>query len=143
MSAAIFFCSSGDNERAKASLSCSILASSAQPNQPPFLPLPPMETLAMGFAASALVKLVKNIFQPPSFGGFWLARRETTVCQSVACRSTLKPAWRSNDRLRLQRHHIAGRQDHDGCAVIAGFGEQLLRLRHAVALHERRRAGIG
>ena len=51
--------------------------------------------LAIGFTTSAPTQLVKNMFQPPSFGGFWLARRATTVCQSVACRSTLKPASRS------------------------------------------------
>src|SRR6201986_4359091 len=96
MSAAIFFCSSGEVERAKASFNCSILGSSDQPNQPPFLPLPLMVVLAIGFDASELLKLVKNMFQRPSFGGFWLARRETTDCQSVACRSTLKPASRSN-----------------------------------------------
>src|SRR5216684_2879626 len=95
MSAAIFFCSSGEDERANASFNCSILAFSAQPNQPPFLPLPPIEKLAIGFTTSAPTQLVKNMFQPPSFGGFWLARRATTVCQSVACTSTLKPASRS------------------------------------------------
>ena len=36
------------------------------------------------------------MFQPPSFTGFWLVRRLTTVSQSVACTSTLKPASRSN-----------------------------------------------
>src|SRR6202012_4888721 len=85
-----------EDERANASLSCSILASSDQPNQPPFLPRPLMVVLAIGFDASDELKLVKNMFQPPSLGGFWLARRDTTDCQSVACRSTLKPASRSN-----------------------------------------------
>src|SRR5260370_5399233 len=94
MSAAIFFCSSGDDERAKASFNCSILASSAQPNQPPFLPLPPIEKLAIGLTTSAATQLVKNMFQPPSLVGFWLVRRLTTVCQSVACTATLKPASR-------------------------------------------------
>src|ERR1700690_2990873 len=96
MSAAIFFCSSGEEERAKASRIASILASSGQPNQPPTLPLPLIETLTTGFTTSAPTQKVKNIFQPPSFGGFWLARRCTTVCQSVACKSTLKPASRNN-----------------------------------------------
>src|SRR6202046_894778 len=96
MSAAIFFCSSGADERANASRIDSILASSGQPNQPPPLPLPLIETLTTGFTTSAPTQLVKNIFQPPSFGGFWLARRCTTVCQSVACTSTLKPASRNN-----------------------------------------------
>src|SRR6266478_3218386 len=96
MSAAVFFCSCGDDERAKASFLCSILASSAQQNQPPFLPRPPIEKLTMGLTTSAPTQLVKNMFQPPSFGGFWLAQRATTVCQLVACTSTLKPASRSN-----------------------------------------------
>src|SRR6476469_8069645 len=96
MSAAIFFCSSGEDDRANASRSDSILAFSAQPNQPPLVPLPPTDTLATGFETSAPDQLVKNIFQPPSFGDFWLARRATTVCQSVACRSTLKPASRNS-----------------------------------------------
>ena len=95
MSAAIFFCSSGVAARAKASFSCSILGSSAQPNQPPFLPLPPIAKLTIGLITSAPAQLVKNMFQPPSLTGFWLARRLTTVPQSVACRSTLKPAVRN------------------------------------------------
>ena len=36
------------------------------------------------------------MFQPPCAGGSFFARRETTVFQSIACRSTLKPAWRSS-----------------------------------------------
>src|SRR5258708_38528110 len=92
MSAAIFFCSSGDKARENASRSASILGSSGQPNQPPLLPLPLVGKLAIGFTGSALTKLVKNMFQPPYFGGFWLARRGTTVCQSAARTSTLKPA---------------------------------------------------
>jgi hypothetical protein len=50
---------------------------------------------------------------------------------------------RRDDRLRLQRQDIAGRQYHDECAVIAGFGEQLFRFRHAIALHQRFQANIG
>ena len=61
-----------------------MVGSSGQPNQPPFLPLPLVETLATGFMMSGPAQLVKNMFQPPSFGDFWLARRVTTVCQSVA-----------------------------------------------------------
>src|ERR1700733_9438254 len=95
MSAAIFFCSSGEDERAKASFIASILASSDQPNQPPFLPLPPTEKLAIGLTTSAPAQLVKNMFQPPSLIGFWLVRREMMVLQSVACTSTLKPASRN------------------------------------------------
>src|SRR5258708_9942686 len=91
MSAAIFFCSSGDKARENASRSASILGSSGQPNQPPLLPLPLVGKLAIGFTRSALTKLVKNMFQPPSFGGFWLARRATTVCHSADRKFTLKP----------------------------------------------------
>ena len=101
----------------------------------------------MGFTTSAMTKLVKNKFQPPSFGDFWLARRETTVCQSVACRSTLKPASRSNCAATigcaLNSQDIAGRHDHDGRAVVTGFGKQLLRFRHAVAFHQRFRSDVG
>src|SRR5260370_16901570 len=92
MSAAIFLCSWGEDERAYAYFNCSILASSAQPNQPPFLPRPPIEKLAIGFTTSAPTQLVKNMFQPPSFGGFWLARRLPPVCQSVPPPSPLTPA---------------------------------------------------
>src|ERR1700761_7897468 len=72
----------------------SSLASSAQPNQPPVLPRPLVDALTTGFSTSAPTQLVKNIFQPPSLVGFWLARGEATVCQSVDCKSTLKPASR-------------------------------------------------
>src|SRR6201990_2564533 len=96
MSAAIFFCSSGDELREKASRSCSILASPAQPNQPPLVPRPPTETLAIGFATSAPTQLVKNMFQPPSFGGFWLARRATNGFQSVGWRTALEAAVRTS-----------------------------------------------
>ena len=34
-------------------------------------------------------------FQPPLSGASFLARRDTTVCQSIACRSTLKPIFSS------------------------------------------------
>ena len=37
----------------------SILASSGQPNQPPFLPLPLINTLTTGFITSALRKLLE------------------------------------------------------------------------------------
>ena len=37
---------------------------------------------------------VQNMFQPPAVGRSFFERRDTSVCQSIACRSTLKPAWR-------------------------------------------------
>src|SRR5258708_12469838 len=92
MSAAIFFWSSGVDARAKASRSPSILAFSDQPNQPPLVPLPPIDTLTTGLITSAATQLVKNMFQPPSLIGFWLVRRLTTVAQSAACPSPSQPA---------------------------------------------------
>src|ERR1044071_104092 len=40
---------------------------------------------------------VRNALQPPALGGSFLVRRVTKVCQSIACRSTLKPAFSSSD----------------------------------------------
>src|SRR5260221_13981609 len=94
MSAATFFCSSGVDARAKVSFSASILGSSAQPNQPPFLPLPPIAKLTIGLITSAPAQLVKNMFQPPSLTGFWLVRRGVTVPPAGACRAAFEPAAR-------------------------------------------------
>src|ERR1700751_2973932 len=130
MSTASFFCSSGEEDRANMSLSCSILASSAQPNQPPFLPRPPIEKLTTGFITSAATQLVKNMFQPPSLTGFWLVRRVPPGWHSVGRTPTFEAGGakllRHHDRLRLQRHHVAGRHDHNRRSVIAGFGDGLL-----------------
>ena len=39
-----------------------------------------------------------EVRQPaPAAGGSFLVRRETRVCQSIACTSTLKPAFSSSD----------------------------------------------
>ena len=42
---------------------------------------------------SAETQEVMKAFQPPWPGGSFLARRATTVCQSIDCMSTLKPAF--------------------------------------------------
>ena len=63
--------------------------------------------------------------QPPALGGSFLARRATTVCQSIDCMSTLKPAFSISDfatGARLVSTTQVGRvQQHDRRAVIAGF----------------------
>ena len=73
-----------------------ILSSLAQPNQPDFSPRVSNAALAIGFQMSCACQAVRNMCQPPLSIGSFLARRPTRVCQSIACRSTLKPAWRSN-----------------------------------------------
>src|ERR1700722_18364839 len=93
---AIFLCSSGDEERAKASRSPSILSSFDQPNHPPFSPLPPIDILTTGLITSAATQAAKYMLQPPSFVDFLLVRRLIKVAQSIACTSTLKPASRNN-----------------------------------------------
>src|SRR2546425_1274523 len=42
------------------------------------------------------VTVVEKMFQPPSAGGFFTARRDNSAPQSMAARSTLMPAWRSH-----------------------------------------------
>ena len=73
-----------------------ILSSVAQPNQVLFSPRVSMAGLAMGLHTSKVCQAVRNMFQPPLSGASFLARRPTRVCQSMACRSTLKPAWRNS-----------------------------------------------
>ena len=72
------------------------LSSLAQPNQPDFSPRVSIVGLAIGLQTSNVCHAVRNMCQPPLSGGSFLARRPTSVCQSIACRSTLKPAWRSS-----------------------------------------------
>ena len=52
---------------------------------------PLVKELLAGLSASTVTVVVKKTFQPPLSGASFLARRDTTVCQSIACRSTLKP----------------------------------------------------
>ena len=40
---------------------------------------------------------VRKACQPPADGGSFLVRRVTSVCQSIACKSTLKPAFSISD----------------------------------------------
>ena len=46
---------------------------------------------------SAATHEVRKACQPPAFGGSFLARRATSVCQSIDCMSTLKPAFSISD----------------------------------------------
>ena len=46
---------------------------------------------------SAATDEVRKAFQPPLSGGSFLARRLTSVCQSIDCMSTLKPAFSISD----------------------------------------------
>ena len=73
-----------------------ILSSLAQPNQPDFSPRVSIVGLAIGLQTSNTFQAVKNMCQPPLSTGSFFARLPTKVCQSIACRSTLKPAWRSS-----------------------------------------------
>ncbi len=72
-----------------------LVAQLGQPNQD-FSPSAPTAGLVSGFQMSGATQAVKNMFQPPCAGGSFFARRVTTVFQSIACRSTLKPACRSS-----------------------------------------------
>ena len=75
-------------------LSVSAASSVGQPNHAS-LPRPFSIGLPSGFEISGTIQLVMNMFQPPSAGAAWLARRVTSVCQSIGCNSTVKPASRS------------------------------------------------
>ena len=75
---------------------------------------------------------VRKACQPPAVGGSFLVRRETSVCQSIACTSTLKPAFSSSDfatgaRLLSETMSVDCMM-HQRRAVIAGFLQQRARL---------------
>ena len=55
-----------------------------------------MAAFVSGFQMSGDTQAVAKMFQPPADGASFFARRDTSVFQSIACRSTLKPAWRSS-----------------------------------------------
>ena len=75
---------------------------------------------------------VKKALQPPLSGGSFLVRRDTSVCQSIACRSTLKPAASSCGLATVARLVVAGDvglvQQHDRRAVVARLLQELLGL---------------
>src|SRR4029453_2782223 len=50
-----------------------------------------------GFRMSAATHEVRNACQPPDAGGSFLARRATSVCQSIETMSTLKPPFSMSD----------------------------------------------
>ena len=104
--------------------------SSCQPNQP-LSPVAFIIAIVSGFRMSPAVQEVMKAFQPPLSGASFLARRATSVDQSICCMSTLKPAASScclatsgslRDRRQVGRAH-----QHDGLAVVAGLLQQLPR----------------
>ena len=68
--------------------------------------------------------------QPPLSIGSFLARRPSSVLQSIACASTLTPILRRFCTVTITRgglhRRIAGREHHDLLAVVAGLLHQLL-----------------
>src|SRR4249920_85103 len=76
--------------RAKSARSFSIGSLVGKPNHD-FSPPPPSTDATAGVIVSNEVDQVWKMFQPPWAGGSFLARRETIVDQSIACRSALAP----------------------------------------------------
>src|SRR5688500_3353987 len=68
-----------------------------QPNQA-LSQEPAMALLTAGVMVSAEMAQVWNRFQPPALGGSLLARRATSVDQSIAWRSTLIPILTRSSR---------------------------------------------
>ena len=56
-----------------------------------------MKPAKIGLVMSTDTHEVRKACQPPAFGGSFLARRATRVCQSIDCMSTLKPAFSISD----------------------------------------------
>ena len=75
-------------------LMASSFGSSCQPNQP-LSPVAFIMAMVSGLRMSEAVQEVMKMLQPPAAGASFLARRATRVCQSMFCRSTLKPACSS------------------------------------------------
>src|SRR5438270_9599484 len=90
------FCLAGSVSLAKASRSFSISASQGQPNVA-FSQLALRKEAATGSRMSTDAHDVRKVLQPPALGGSFLGRRVTKVCQSIACRSTLRPACSRSD----------------------------------------------
>src|SRR5262249_29811540 len=81
---------------AKASRRRSSSASQGHPNVA-LSQLALRKLVATGSSTSTEPQDVRNALHPPAEGGSFLARRATSVCQSIACRSTLNPAFSSSD----------------------------------------------
>ena len=56
-----------------------------------------IKPVKIGLVISADTHEVRNACQPPALGGSFLARLATSVCQSMDCISTLKPAFSISD----------------------------------------------
>src|SRR5262245_10661996 len=93
---AMAFCLAGSVSLAKSSRSFSRPASHGQPKGA-LSQLALRKAAATGSSTSTEPHEVRYAPQPPLPGGSFLARRATSVCQSMACRSTLKPAFSRSD----------------------------------------------
>ena len=75
---------------------------------------------------------VWKTFQPPWSAGSFLVRRVTSVCQSIDCMSTLKPACSSSDlvtgAMLVSTGKVGRLHQHDRRAVVARFLEKRLGL---------------
>src|SRR6185295_7368709 len=90
------FCLPASVSLAKASRKRSSSASQGQPKVA-FSQLALRKLVETGSSTSTEPHEVRYALQPPAVGGSFLARRATSVCQSMACKSTLKPAFSSSD----------------------------------------------
>src|SRR5260370_15674040 len=86
----IFFWASMSGASNQASRSSSILASTGQPNQPA-APLPRSGKLLPGLEVVSPAQVVQKLFQPPLSDGSLLARRVTSVPQSIDMYCELMP----------------------------------------------------
>src|SRR5262249_61925566 len=82
----------GSARRPTAVRSFSICSLGGQPNQD-LSPAPPRTDATAGVIASNDVAHVWKRFHPPWAGGSFFARRETSVDQSIACRSGFAPIF--------------------------------------------------
>src|ERR1700722_5231247 len=87
---AAFTCAAGSDALTHCAVSSRASALSHQPNQP-FGPRPLVSGCVAGVLTAADDEKVWNALQPPFSTGSVLARRCTTVPQSVSCRSTFMP----------------------------------------------------
>ena len=79
-----------------------------QPNQAS-CPLPRSGWWLPGTETSRPSQVVQKTFQPPCAGGSFLARRCTSVPQSITCASTLKPIFRMVSAATSDRPLMVGK----------------------------------
>src|SRR5580698_8294998 len=84
------FCAARSGESNHFSRSASISGSTGQPNQPPW-PLPRSGKWPPGLDTESPPQVVQKLFQPPFDDGSWLARRPTSVPQSMLVSCEFRP----------------------------------------------------